>query len=195
MPSIAAKHLSPIAIAVGLTLSACESPGGDVSVLRSDTVSVRPGSTFAWAPGATPGQGDPRVDNDIVQGRIQNAVVSALTAKGYQQGEPASADLLVSFHVGLQNRTETRVNSFGPPPVACGMRGCMGGYGWGMYGPPTNLDVQNLNYVEGTMMLDLTDRLSGKLAWRATSQRRVDQGDSDQAVLNAIVADMVRTLP
>jgi len=185
--------------ALTLTLAACESPGGRVSVLQGDTVSVRPGSTFAWAPGATPGQGDPRIDNDIIRGRIQNAVNSALTAKGYRQADAATADLLVSYHIGLQNRTDTQVSSFGggmgPGPVACGIRGCVGGFGWGMYGAPMDVDVRNINYVEGTMMLDLTDRATGKLAWRATSQRRLDHADAEQATVNAIVADMVKSLP
>lgn len=192
------KHLSFAVVAASLALTGCAGAGGNVSVMQSDVVSVRPGSSFAWAPGAQPGQGDPRIDNDIVQGRIQNAVVSALTAKGYQQvSDPATADLLVSFHIGLQNRTDTRVDTFGggPPPVACGIRGCIGGFGWGMYGAPMNVDVRNINYVEGTMMLDLIDRPSNKLAWRATSQRRLDHGDSDPATVNAIVTDMVRSLP
>lgn len=184
--------------AVALTLAACESPGGRVSVLQGDTVSVRPGSTFAWKPGVTPGQGDPRVDNDIVRGRIQNAVNSALTAKGYREADASTADLLVSYHISLQNRTDTQVSTFGgmgPGGAACGIRGCIGGFGWGMYGAPMDVDVRNINYVEGTIMLDLTDRASGKLAWRATSQRRVDHGDAEQATVNAIIADMVKSLP
>lgn len=200
LANIARRQLS-IALVAGaltLTLAACESPGGRVSVLQGDTVSVRAGSTFAWMPGATPGQGDPRVDNDIVRGRIQNAVNSALTAKGYREADASTADLLVSYHIGLQNRTDTQVSTFGgmgPGGVACGIRGCIGGYGWGMYGAPMDVDVRHISYAEGTMMLDLTDRATGKLAWRATSQRRVDHGDSAQATVNAIVADMVKSLP
>jgi hypothetical protein len=183
--------------AAGLTLAACESPGGKVSVLQGDTVAVAPGSTYAWAPDAQPGSGDPRIDNDIIRGRIKNAVDSALAAKGYRQADASSATLLVKYHIGLQNRTDTQVDTFGgaAPAVAFGIRGCIGGYGWGMYGAPMDIDVRNVNYVEGTMMLDLVDRASGKLAWRATSQKRVDAKDADQANINAVVADMVKSLP
>jgi len=183
--------------ASGLTLAACESPGGKVSVLQGDTVAVVPGSTYAWAPEGQPGSGDPRIDNDIIRGRIKNAVDSALAAKGYRQAESSAAALLVKYHVGLQNRTETQVDTFGRPApvVACGIRGCIGGYGWGMYGAPMDVDVRHVDYVEGAMMLDLVDRASGKLAWRATSQKRVDAEDADQANLNAMVADMVKSLP
>ena len=195
--------LKSLALAAGLTaasltLAACETPGGDVSVLKSSTVAVAPGSTWAWAPGAQPGSGDKRIDNDIIQGRVKAAVEGALAGRGYRQvSDPSSANLLVQYHIGLQNRTETRVDTFGGPmgPAACGIRGCIGGFGWGMYGPPMDVDVRNINYVEGTVMLDLIDRASGKLAWRATSQKRLDQSDADQAGVNAIFADMVKSLP
>jgi hypothetical protein len=193
------KHSAVAAAAVAsLALAACESPGGKVTVLTGDTVRVQPGSTYAWAPGARPGQGDPRVDNDIIQGRIKNAVDGALAAKGYRLADPSTATLLVQYHIGLQNKTDTQVDTFGGPgpgPVACGIRGCIGGFGWGMYGAPMDVDVRHINYVEGTVMLDLIDRASGKLAWRATSQKRLDQKDADQAGVNAIVTDMVKSLP
>ena len=37
---------------------------------------------------------------------------------------PSAANLLVQYHIGLQNRTETRVDTFGGPmgPAACGIR-------------------------------------------------------------------------
>ena len=195
--------MKSLALAAGMAtaalgLTACESPGGKVSVLSNDAAPVRAGSTWAWAPGARPGSGDPRIDNDIVQGRIKTAVEGALAAKGYRQvSDPSSASLLAQYHIGLQNKSETRVDTFGPPgpAMACGIRGCIGGYGWGMYGAPMDVDVRNIDYVEGTVMLDLIDRTSGKLAWRATSQKRLDQSDADQAGVSAIVTDMVKSLP
>jgi hypothetical protein len=184
--------------AAAIALSACESPGGKVSVLSGNSAAVQPGATYAWSPTGQAGSGDPRVDNDIVRERIKTAIDTNLAAKGFRQADPATAQLLVSYHVGLQNKTDTQVSSFGPPVgggVACGRRGCIGGYGWGMYGAPQDIDVRHIDYTEGTMMLDLTNRSSGKLAWRATSQKRVDKGDVDQAGLNAVVADMVKSLP
>lgn len=178
-----------------MTLAACDTTP-KVSVLQSDTVQVIPGSTYAWAPADRPGSGDPRLDNDIIQARIRTAVDTALQAKGFRLTDPATATLLVRYHIGLQNRTETRVDTFGgPPPMACGIRGCIGGFGWGMYGAPMDVDVRNINYVEGTVMLDLVDRASGKLAWRATSTQRVDQSHAEQAQVNAIFANLVSPLP
>jgi hypothetical protein len=191
------QALYALAAVAALTLAACESPGGNVSVLSGDSAAVQPGATYAWAPMAQPGTGDPRVDNDIIRQRIQTAIDTNLAAKGFRQADPATAQLLVSYHLGLQNKTDTRVSSFGPPMGGgvCGIRGCVGGYGWGAYGAPSDIDVRHIDYTEGTLMLDLVDRGSGKLAWRATSQKRVDKDDADQAGVNAIIADMVKSLP
>jgi hypothetical protein len=177
-------------------LAGCASPAGEVNVLQSSTATVVPGSTYAWAPITSSSQraSDPRVANDIIQQRIVGAFDNALAAKGYRKvSNPSQATLLVSYYVGLEARQDVRSDTMGPPPaVACGFRGCVGG--WGFYGAPT-LNVETINYTEGTVIFDLVDRSSGELAWRATSQQRVDSGDADQARLNAIAADMIKTLP
>ena len=76
-----------------------------------------------------------------------------------------------------------------------GRRGCIGGYGWGMYGAPTDIDLRSIAYTDGALMLDLIDASSGKRALRAISQQRADQKNASQDDLNTIVADMVKTLP
>ena len=189
------RALLAAAAAACLAMAGCESPGGKVSVLSGQTPIA--GSTYAWAPDAQPGAGDPRVDNDIIRERITTAVDTNLAAKGYRQVSPAQAKVLVAYHIGLQNKTDYSATSMGAPGggVACGRRGCVGGYGWGMYGAPVDVDVRAINYTEGALMLDLIDSASGKLAWRATSQKRVDAKDVTQDGLNAVVADMIKTLP
>lgn len=193
-PRIMPQVFVAAAAAACLVISGCESPGGKVSVLSGQTPLA--GSTYAWSPDAQPGSGDPRIDNDIIRERIKTAVDTNLAAKGYRQVSSSQAKVLVAYHIGLQNKTDYSATSMGPPGgVACGIRGCIGGYGWGMYGAPMDVDVRSINYVEGALMLDLIDTASGKLAWRVTSQKRVDTKDASQDGLNAIVADMVKTLP
>lgn len=194
LPSLRAAATA-VAVSV-LTLTACGTPAGDVSVLQSNTRAVVPGSTYAWAPfdPAVRTAADPRVANDIIQQRITSAFDAAMQARGFRLvSDPRQATLLTSYHVGLENRTEVRADNFGAPMgAACGFRGCIGGWGW--YGAPT-LNVDTINYTHGTVIFDIVDRASGELAWRAMSQQRVDSGDADQARLNAIANDMLRSLP
>ena len=62
-----------------------------------------------------------------------------------------------------------------------------------MYGAPS--DVRQVNYNEGTMIIDLVNRSTGQLSWRAQSQRRVDADDATQERIAAAVVDMTKSLP
>lgn len=181
-------------IGAALLISGCETPGGKVTVLTSDTVALTPGATYAWAPHPAGASGDPRVSNDIIDQRIHSAVDQAMAAKGYRRvSDPSSAQLQVAYYAALENRQETEVDSWGGGGgTMCGIRGCVSG--WGLYGAP-QVDVRNIDYTQGTLMLDITDRSSGRLAWRATSDKRVDERDASQASINAILMDMTKALP
>lgn len=181
------------ALAGAMALASCAGPAGNVSVLQGGAAIV-PGAPVAWAPLAQNElqNGDPRIDNDIIRQRIRTGVESALTASGHTfVQDPNAARYLVSYHIGLQDRQDLRVDS-APGGVACSWRGCISGFGWGMYGAPRN--VRTVNYTEGTLILDLTDRETGQLAWRATSQRRVDESHASQERIDAALADMTRSL-
>ena len=161
-----------------LPIAGCESPSGQVTVLQSPSVAVTPGSSYAWAATPAADTPDPRIDNDITRERLRTAVDTALAAKGYRQAvDPAAAQLLVAYHVSLRESPFTRGGS-GPP--LCGMSDCV----WGVFRAPAT----------SAMVLDLTDRASGRLAWRATSETRTAP-NATQAGLNAIVMDMTKTLP
>jgi hypothetical protein len=173
---------------LAFALASCVGPAGKVTVLQGGA-SVAPGAAVAWAPVQPDGVLDPRIDNS----RIRAAVERALAAKGHSFVQnPAAAQYLVSYHVGLRDRQELRVdNTLAPAPV-CGWRGCVGGYYWGMYGALENM--RTVDYVEGTMILSLTDRAAETLTWRATAQRRLE-GDDAQDGVDAAVNDMLRSLP
>ena len=176
-----------------MLLSACETPAGNVTVLTSDRVALTPGATYAWAPHPSNVSTDPRIANDIIDQRIHTAIDQAMAAKGYRRvASPDSAQLLVAYYAALDNRQETQVDSWDEPGMMCGIRGCIGG--WGLYGAP-QVDVRNIEYTHGTLMIDITDRSSGSLAWRATSDKRVDSGDATQAAITAMVMGMTEALP
>ncbi len=194
-----ARTVLGAALSAFLVLSACET-APPVNVLQSSNASIAPGATYAWAPLTEQElqRGDPRIDNDIIRGRIRSAIDASLQAKGFQLvHDPAAAQLLVTYHIGLQQGTDYRVDTYGVPagPVACGWRGCIGGYGWGMYGPPMDADVRAINYTNASLILDLKDRTTGQLAWRATSTKRVTEGDGAQEKINALVTNMTKSLP
>ena len=177
------------AFAIAFAGAAAEArPAGKVAVLTSESAVLAPGSTYAWGPSAT--DADPRVANDIVQARMRAAVDAALAAKGLiRVDNPAAATLMVAYRMGVEDKVETRVDAFGRPATVCGFRGCIVARGYGV----ATVDVDR--FTEGTLVLDLTRRGTGQLVWRAASRKRVTQKDAGQARLNAVLADMTRSLP
>jgi hypothetical protein len=169
MPSrIMAQALLVAAIAICLPLVGCESPGGKVSVSPARR---------RWPARPTPGRRPGRKrrparrqrhharahpDRDRHQPGRQGLPPGRSgpgQAAGLLPCRPAEQDRLLGHQHGS------------PGGMACGVRGCIGGYGWGMYGAPMDVDIRSINYTEGAVMLDLVDAASGKLAWRATSQK------------------------
>ena len=51
------------------------------------------------------------------------------------------------------------------------------------------------NTTAGTLVLDLIERASGRLVWRATSEKRVTGKDVSQEKLVALLRQMTRSLP
>jgi hypothetical protein len=167
--------------------SAQARPAGKVVVLESSAWAVAPGSTWAWAPVTT--TNDPRLNNDILQGRMQSAVELALGKHGMVQiANRANARYVVSYHIAVQQKVDVKTSPNVVGGTVCGFRGCVRGYN----AYPT-VDVQQYN--EGTLVIDIVDADSGKLVWRAASKKKVSGKDASQDKLNAVVADMMKTLP
>lgn len=190
-----AARLAGVLLVSG-ALVGCASAGSGASVSASSGAAVTPGSTFAWAPADAAAQAaaDPRIADPTFQSRLQQAIETALSAKGYRRADdPKSAQLLVAYHVGLQPKTATTVRQTVDPRYgSCGYYSCV--QSWGVYGPPS-VDVRRINYTEGRLVLDLVDAASGKLAWRAVSTKRVDHDQASQETLNAVLSDTTRSLP
>lgn len=181
------KYLINTAAAVGLLLAcagaAAEAgPAGKVVVMES-AATIAPGSTWAWAPFTTTSP-DPRVANDIMQERVTRAVESSMASHGLRRSSRADARYLVTYHVAVANKV--KVSSTPNMGRACGFRGCISASG-------SSIDVQP--YAEGTLVIDIIERDTGRLVWRAASKKKVSEKDATQAKINAVVADMTKTLP
>jgi len=188
------RTLAACFIAATLVTAGCASQAARVTVLTSDPTALIPGSTYVWAPQPAGATMDPRLANDVMNQRLRTAVDQALAAKGYRQvSDPAGAALQVAYFAVLQDQQAMAVDRWGGSSgPGCGLRGCIDG--WGMYGPPMG-NVSSINYTQGALIVDITDLKTGRLAWRATSEKRVDHADATQAGLNSIVTELTRDLP
>lgn len=178
--------LAAIATVAGLQATTADAK---TVVMQSPSPALGAGASYAWAPTSS-ALIDPAswaAANQITARRLQTAIETNLAAHGYRQapGLPVS-DLAVSFHVGLREQTGARISD--PGATFCGFRGCLRTWS----GNPT---VTTYDYTQGSLVIDLVDRRTGQLVWRAASQERVTQKDLSQARLNAIVAKTMGSLP
>src|SRR5262249_36546618 len=127
------KRTLAIAFAVlGVTValtghgSAQARPAGKVVGLESSAWAVAPGSTWALAP-VTP-TNDPRLSNDILQGRMQSAVELSLGRHGMIHiSSRADARYVVSYHLAVQQKVDVRTSPNVVGGTVCGPRGCIRG--------------------------------------------------------------------
>jgi hypothetical protein len=180
----------------GSLLAGCDE---NVEVLRDPDVKVAKGMTWAWRPMTPPAasgkrdaDGRPVVSRDVLtpepqqrmessrdwnteanRKQLREAIERSLKSKGLAPvGDPATADFLVDYHVAVKTKQGTvgTVYPGGYPGFACGPFGCWSGWGWG----PPEAEYQTVRYHEGTFVLDLALRNPRKLAYRAISQRELN---------------------
>jgi hypothetical protein len=179
-------------LAGGMALAGCDD---DVEVIRDPEIRIVKGTTWAWRPVNMPEtvkrgpDGRPIVSRDVIKPeapppaqklesnrdwnteanrtQLQQAIERALKSKGLTQvTDPAVAVLLVDYHVAVKSQTATVQNVY--------PGGYWGGWGWG----PPEVEYQTVRYHRGTFVLDLALRNPRKLAYRAISQKELNNKSS-----------------
>jgi hypothetical protein len=164
-------------------LAAC---GPSIRVTRTADLPIPAAARYAWGRADGPpsfAERDPRAENPEARALIERAVDRELEAKGFRRTTADSAEVLVHYHLGIV----TRVDTLRPHPDECASPPCTP-YVWGYWGRPEQAPGRPVTYDEGSLMLDVMDRRSGRLAWRglaegdatpsatpAARQRRVDR--------------------
>ena len=196
-------------LAGGLLLSGCDD---NVEIIRDPDIRILKGMTWAWRPLNAPESPRRSAERRSVVSRdvsapealrrlesshawkteanrdtLKAAIARGLQSKGLTQvGDPYTADFWVDYHVAAKTQTATvqRVYPGGYPGVVCGPYGCWSGWGWG----PPEVEYQNVRYHEGTFVIDIALRQPRKLAYRAISQKELNDKrtitpyQADQAV-------------
>lgn len=140
--------------------------------------------------------------SDIQRDRIDEALSYALTARGFQMVTDASnADLLLSWTLDTQNKTDVRTYQTPTMGIGRGYSGYYGGYNrYSAYNcwncAPTRTEVSVQNYMQGTFIVDLIDPTLKKSVWRGVTQSRLKgQHSEDQGKYNAAAAAIFASFP
>ncbi|MDP9340216.1 MAG: DUF4136 domain-containing protein [Acidobacteriota bacterium] len=137
---------------------------------------------------------DPRIDNDTFRMAVRTDIERTLADKGFKQvDDPAAAEFLVDYHVGIHRRT-MRVARYagGYPSLVCGPFGCWESYRWGYWGGPYG--YQNVHYREGTIVFDFIKQGSNKVAFRAVGQRQIHRDSFSTDHVRDAVRRLLRDL-
>lgn len=147
-------------VALVLLLTACATPievdydtARDFSRLRG----------YAWGAEAPSAKQDPVLYNALTDKRVRQSADNVLTARGFQRVDPASADFLVTYHLGIEKKLDTS-------RVGLGV-----GYGWSnssvMMGD--GLDIEQ--YEEESLLIDVLDARTRALIWRGGIREPLDR--------------------
>ena len=188
-----------LAVGCAALLAACASgPSKPVVDYKSD-YDFTAVKTFAFYPASGEVSGDnPLQVSDMQRERIDRALAYALQNKGMQQvADGSAADLLVSWHLVTQNKTDVRTYDAPGFGVSFGY-GRYGRYGmyncWNCMSMGTEVSVQN--YSQGTIIVDLIGPDLQRSVWRGTIQSRLDaKHGEEQSKYNAAATAMFAAFP
>ena len=149
-----------LALLSALALAACSS----VTVNQDWDPNAHFGGlkTWDWQSASPALTGNPKLDDPLVQGRIQTALVNALSAKGFTKVKSGKPDFYVAYHIALQQKLDARTIYTGYGPYR----------GWyGVGGAQTIVESYDL----GTLLVDFIDSGTNNVIWRGTAQSRIQE--------------------
>jgi hypothetical protein len=153
--------LGPFALlATTIVLNACG--GIPVSTDYDPDWQLQQPATYAWMDRPQKAVVDPLIDNDLVERRVHRAVAEQLEGKGLREGTAANATVLVTYHVGEEEKLDISSfhSNFGYYPC------------WRCYGPGFDSDVWVSQYTQGKLVIDLIDAKTKQLVWRSRNRDR-----------------------
>lgn len=157
-----------------------------VEVVQTSSPALAEGSTFTLVSMRAIGLGlpDPAIANEITADRLRTVTEAALASRGYRQiADPDEADLIVAYTIVMRPETDGKLRS---DRAGCTLPFCAG---------PGDYSLDTSHYTEGTLVLDLVERRTGRLVWRATSKKRVTGNDVSEKKLTALLKGMTSSLP
>lgn len=174
-----------VAIVLAAGVAAGAPAHAEVNVVQVPSAALARGSTYAWAPisGLAYGAPAPAIVNEITARRMAEETEAVLSSKGYRQvADPAEADLIVVYRLLVGAELDANLDARGG---AC-MPFCRDGADYRM---TTSKKTQ------GTLVLDLYDRRTGSLVYRATSEKKISAKDASPERLSAVLKQMTKSLP
>ncbi len=173
------------AVVLGAFTAGCETI--DTKTDYDNTFNFNDYHTFSWVSRSPLISKTPET-SPLAEGRIQNAVKTVLTQKGFRFVEnPAEADFALAFTIG--SRQQVRVTS---NPYAVG-------YGAGpyMWGRPYYQDIDVREFTQGRLAIDVFDVKRKQPVWHGHATKSITSTDQKNAeeLINKAVTKILAGFP
>jgi hypothetical protein len=132
-------------------------------------------------------------ENDIMNENIRVAILTEMKKRGYT-ADTLMPELLIKFHLMIQNKTDI-VNA--PVYTYPGMMSPFPYNPYYFFPGPIYLgnDIERINYQQGTLLIDVIQRSSGKLVWRGWSVGDLDNPIKFRDELPNLVRRILKNYP
>lgn len=156
--------------------------------------------SFAWLP-ESKSKATKLYDNEVATERIVEAATNALTSKGYHL-DNKKPDILIKYTAGVTTKTKEYNEPvyYNPPgrfvPRLAYARG-RAFYYYSYIDPyPVYVgsEMRKMNVKEGSVMIDLIDRKSGKVIWRGWAEGEVNNPEKAINDIPKVVSNIFEKL-
>lgn len=157
------RRLALLAVAALLSACAANQVNHDFDASR-DFAAYR---SWSWKdPALQYRPDDPRIKSDLTEQRIRQAVADQLDQRGLRPAAGGGkGDLSVQTYLIVEDRQQQVTTNYG---------GGWGGPWNGYWGAPMYNETRNVVYQVGTLQIDLIDAKDGRLVWRGSAEKIVD---------------------
>jgi len=166
----------------------------DVDSFEAPDGNVAARHTYFWQGGdfGTPGAVDPAVVA-LASTQLRGAVTAELGRKGFKEVDTtAAADMIVSFQVaGTQRFVVSDERRIGAPSATTVLRPGE------IQPPPASTVPRERRIREGSVLVFIEDRESGRLIWRGmvTAETRSDSAEQGVRILTQMAHEIAKEVP
>lgn len=160
----------------GVRVTTDYDPSADFTKLRS----------YAWLDDRSGVQGDRADVTSLLDRRVRRSVDAELQRKGLSSVGRTEADVLVTYHLGVETKLDVNTIDTGY------------GYGRGAYRGGISTHTTVTEYQEGTLLIDVIDPKSKQLVWRGSGQsrlRRSSTPEQREQRIDEAVAQILESFP
>ena len=139
-----------------------------------------------------------RVKNDIIDQRIVQAIENTLNQKGFKLASPP-VDFYVNYGVTKEDKVDIRTYNtyagyapgFRYHPWGAGIYPTVG-YGYNM--TLTEPETRVVQYVQGTLVIDIVKADTNQIVWRGTAAGKLGQDSLTAQERDALINDVVKNV-